>query len=105
MKRRFVVGIDDETLSEVWSFLGYIQQQGFGWWHWFNNFWLLTTYNDAITAVNIRDKLAEISNGKNVIVIEVNSIIWANFGPQGDEIKNDSKNNISTWLTDVWDKL
>ena len=103
MRRKFVIGIDGETSHDVSTFLAYIQQQGFGWWHWFDNFWLLTTYDDTMTAGTIRDKLVEICNRKNLIVIEITSNIWANFGPQGSD-NNGDELNFSKWLHDVWDK-
>ena len=103
MRRRFVIGIDGETPHDVSAFNNYIQQQGFGWWHWFDNFWLLTTYDNTITAAAIRDKLVEISNRKRLIVIEITSIIWANFGPQGSD-NNANDLNISKWLLEEWDK-
>ena len=104
MKRRFVVGIDGETSTDVSTFLDFIHQQGLGWWHWFDNFWLLTTYDDAMTTETIRDKLVDISDGKNIIVIEVKSINWYNFGPQGEQSTVGGMTNISKWFEDVWDK-
>ena len=98
MKRRFVVGIDHETSEDVSSFLKYIRQHKFGWWHWIGNLWLLTTHNEKITAVAIRDKLAQITGGKTAVVIEVTSITWATRRHTG------KKEDISKWIRDQWHK-
>ena len=100
MTRKFVVGIDEETPEDVSSFLNYIKQQRFGWWHWIDNTWLLTTYNEQVTVVEIRDRLREITGKKTVVVIEVKSVAWATYGPMGE---GDSK-NISRWIRDYWSK-
>ena len=100
MTRRFVVGIDDETSQDVSLILDYIREQGCSWWHWFDNFWLLTTHNDEISAGTIRDELVEICGDKNLIVLEVNDITWATYGPQGEG--SDSSKNISRWFKEAW---
>ena len=101
VKRRFVVGIDQETSEDVSSFFKYIEQQEFGWWHWIGNLWLLTTDDKQITVVAIRDKLTKITNGGRVIVIEVSSTYWATYGPKGEKSESE---NMSRWIHDSWDK-
>ena len=98
VKRRFVVGIDQETSEDTSSFIEYIRQQGFGWWHWIDNFWLLTTRDTQVRTTTLRNKLKEITGGKTVIVMEVKSTKWATYGPSGE---GDSP-NISKWLNSNW---
>ena len=99
-KRRFIVSINQETQENVSSFLEYINQQGFGWWHWIDNFWLLVVLDTQTTIETLRDKLADITGGKTIMVLEIKSgsFEWANFGPNTEGGKNMSK-----WLKESWD--
>ena len=101
MKRRFVVGIDGETEEDVAKFMKYVRQNGLGWFHWFNNFWLLTSRGGTVTAADIRDELTEYLDDKNVVVVQVEGVTWATYGPQGEG--EGKKKNISRWLTRTWD--
>ena len=96
-KRKFVVIINEETQEDVSSFIEYVKQQRFGWWHWVSNVWLLTTRNQQMSAREIRDKVREITGGKVTVVIEVTSVTWAAFGPTGEK-------SISKWIRDTWSK-
>ena len=99
MKRRFVVSIKDETPTEVLAIIEYAKRRGMGWWHWITNSWLMTSYDASLTVSEIRDEMVKICNKKWVMVIEVNSVDWANFGPQGDD---DPERNISKWVDEHW---
>lgn len=96
--RKFVVVVKEETSEDISSFLKYIKEQDFGWWHWVSNVWLLTTYNKRITAGELRDKFRDISGNKTVVVLEVQAVTWATFGPTGED-------GIAKWIRDNWKKL
>ena len=97
-KRRFVVIIEEETPEEISSFGKYLEERDFGWWHWVSNVWLLTVHNEQLSAVEIRDELRKITRDKVTMVIEVNSVTWAGFGPTTGE------KDISKWMIDIWSK-
>lgn len=101
MKRRFVIGIDGETSQDVSSILNYIDELDCAWWHWIDNFWLLTTRDNDLKVSAIRDKIKKICGKKNVVVLEVNNITWATFGPQSDDSSSKSK-SFSKWIRDTW---
>ena len=94
-KRKFVVIIKEEAPEDISSFRKYLEQQRFGWWHWTSNAWLLTTRDQQMSAKKIRDKLREITRKKTTMVLEVESVTWAGFGPTGEK-------DISKWIKDTW---
>ena len=96
-KRNFVVIVKEETSENISSFLKYIKAQGFSWWHWVSNVWLLTTYDQKITAGELRDRFKDISGNKTVIVLEVEAVTWSTFGPTGE-------NSIAKWIRENWNK-
>ena len=94
-RRKFVVIIKEETSSDISSFLEYVKQQKFGWWHWVSNVWLLTTHNPQIKAKHIRDAAKKIAVNKVVTVLEVESVTWATYRPSGE-------GDIAKWIKDYW---
>ena len=96
--RRFIVLVNGETPQNVSSLIEYATQEGFGWWHWIDNAWLLTTRNTQLKADHIRDKFRSLSGDKWVVVIEVEHVTWATYGPVG-------KKKISKWIKEQWSKL
>lgn len=96
--RKFVVCIDGETSNDVSAIKEYVGNQKFGWWHWIDNVWLLTTSNPEIKATDIRDAIRKLSESKWVIVIEVNSVTWAAYGPETSE------RSMSKWIKEHWSK-
>ena len=97
MKRRFIVCIDEETSEDVSSFIKYAREQGFGWWHWISNVWLLTTHKPEVKAGQIRDEARKITGDKSVVVLEVQPVTWRTFGPTGEK-------SIAKWIRDSWSK-
>lgn len=98
MKKRFAVAIDSMNAEDDQKLLDFVKANGYGWWHWIDNFWLLTTYNSSVTSVTLRDSLGQIIP-KNKIVIEVSDgTAWAGFGPTGEN------KNMFSWLHDTWTK-
>lgn len=100
MRKRFIVLVDNSTLEQEEEFIKYIKENRFGWWHYINNSWLITTNND-IKASDIRDVLKNVFTKENNLVIELRGATddtWAGFGPKN------SKRNMFTWLKNTWNK-
>jgi hypothetical protein len=95
--RRFVVaaqGLDKDSEN---NFIEYVKSNGFGWWHWIDNFWLLTTNNSTITAEDIQQNIDSGNGFNRNLVIEIEgSISWHGFGPA----KTD--NNMFEWIKNNW---
>lgn len=100
MKRRFVVGIDGETPEDAAKIREYVREKKMGWHHWFPNLWLLTTRNKSITAADIRKLVRSSTEDKHVIVLEVDAVTWATFGPNSQE---EGGKNLSRWIRETWD--
>lgn len=100
MRKRFIVLVDNTTLEQEEKFVSYIRENGFGWWHYINNSWLLTTNKDFKSS-EIRDKLNEFFPDEYNLVIELRGDTddsWSGFGPSG------SKRNMFRWLKTTWRK-
>jgi hypothetical protein len=95
MRKWLVAGVETMTAKQEKEFIGYLRRKGLGWWHWIPNIWLLTGSN-VPDCSEIRDELKIISDGADVIVLEVNPITWSGFGPKTDE------NNMFNWLHKSW---
>jgi hypothetical protein len=91
MKKFFVVGIEPMTAEQDRSFIEYLRGLRVGWWHWIPNFWLVTGNTEAGCS-EIRDELDRIAPGNTNLVLEVDPINWAGFGPTTDE------RNMFVWL-------
>ena len=98
MNKRFAVALDSSTKAQNEEFVKYIRDNGYGWWHWIDNFWLLTSSSGELTAEKLRDDLGEIYPGVHKIVLELrgDNDIWSGFGP-----KSENK-NMFTWLKKYW---
>lgn len=101
MRKKYIVAIDSSTNEQNTTFLDFVKAQGFGWWHWIKNVWLLTDPTGRSSSVKIRDKLMKIFTGEGCIVIELaaDHDTWAAFGPKGPKI------NMFDWLNENWEPL
>ena len=97
MKRRFVVGADPLNAAQVKKFQESLGDMG--WWHWIENFWLVTANDDEkITAAQIRDRVQEANPEARVVVLEFpEDITWAASGQ-----KNSKGRKLSDWLQGEW---
>lgn len=97
MKKRFIIVID-ATNSEIEDkMIRYVKANHFGWWHWLDGLWLVTTSDNNITTVSIRDQIGKISlNNTMVFEITENHKLWAGRGPSNDD------KNMFTWLKNTW---
>ncbi|GJL47090.1 hypothetical protein ACX3OY_22670 [Citrobacter farmeri] len=100
MRRKFAVALDSSTDAQRAELRKFIKDNGLGWWHWINNFWLLTDQNGRLTAKDIRSKLGEICPGVRCVVLSLDKDgdAWSGFGPKSAE------KNMFTWLKETWDK-
>jgi len=98
MKKRFVVLIEVSTEDQNVLMLEWIKSEAIGWWHWFQNIWLLSNKHGHLEASTIRDKVREIYGTANVLVLEIKGTedTWSGYGPKGEN------RNMFTWLRSDW---
>ena len=102
MKRRFVIGADGFSAEQSKKFSEYLNSKG-AYWHWIENFWLLTRSNDdpekPLTATEIRDKAMEIGQNIRALVLEVGADVdWCGVGA-----KNAKGRDQHEWIRKHWD--
>ncbi len=97
--RRFIVAA--ETLNTR-EFAEYLDSNGFGWWHWIENCWLITAQNKAeISTEILQSKVNSLSETPRCIVIEIQgSHTWSGHGPKS----SDGGSNMFDWLRNTFDK-
>lgn len=100
MSKRFIVGVDSSTEEQDKAFLSFVKSHGLGWWHWLENFWLITDSSDQLTASDIRDELGKTYPGVHKLVIELSDSgdTWSGYGPKSE------KRNMFNWLNETWGK-
>jgi hypothetical protein len=98
MRRRFVVAIDALTKPQQTRISQYVSEAGCGWWHWIENFWLLTTKQDNCNYEAFEDMLHEMSpNGRWVALERPEDITW-----RAGNATNPKGRKISDWLHSPW---
>lgn len=99
MSKRFIIGIDESNEDQNQEFLNFLKANDFGWWHWIDNLWLLTTDSDKHDAVSLSNKLNSIYPSIRRLVIELNKDgdTWAGFGPSSKVA------NMFDWLNSDWE--
>jgi hypothetical protein len=99
MRKRFIVLIDSSDREKDKTFLNFLKDsKKFGYWHWLDGSWLLTTSFD-VGCSEIRDKIKEIYPNVNNVVLEFKADgtdTWSGFGP------NTEKSDMFRWLRDGW---
>ena len=101
MNRRFVIAVDGLTSEEQDKLRQFLATHG-AWWHWIDNFWLLsiTSDDETISVRSIRDSIKEINKNTRAIVFEFpEDISWATFGK-----KNADGRSMGDWLKETWAK-
>ncbi|KTS27614.1 hypothetical protein [Pantoea stewartii] len=100
MRRKFAVALNSSSVEQNEKFKKFINENGLGWWHWIENFWLLTDPKGKFTASDIRDKLNEIFPKVRCIVLSIDNEenSWSGYGPTSE------KKNMFNWIRDSWDK-
>lgn len=97
MKRRFVVGTADMSVEQTRAFAEYLNEKGYGWWHWLRGMWLITDESEKLEAETLREKLNEIVPQCRNLVVMVEEKDWAGLGPSTE------KRNMFQWIEDEWD--
>ena len=83
--KKLIVALNHSTAEEQNKVTEWIQSVGLGFWHRFNDLWLLTDLSDQISPESVRDKLQELLPGKHTLVINVEGTgHWAGYGIQED---------------------
>ena len=101
MNRRFVIAVDGLTSEEQDKLRQFLAARG-AWWHWIDNFWLLTitSGDEDISVRSIRDSIKEINQNTRAIVFEFpEDIGWATLGR-----KNAKGRSMADWLKSTWAK-
>ena len=95
MSKKFVVGVSGLSDDEKSQFKAFVKENGWGWWHWIDELWLLSTTGNK-DSTEIRDKIIEIAQDSNAIVLEIEPVTWRSYGPESDDV------SFSTWLKRNW---
>ncbi len=97
--RRFVVAAENLRTREFAEFL---DNNGLGWWHWIENFWLITAPNSTeISAEILQSKVNVFSDSPRCMVIELHGAhTWSGHGPTN----SDDGSNMFDWLRNTFDK-
>lgn len=98
MKKRYIILLDSSTDAENKELIEWIKTEKLGWWHWFQNSWLLASHSNRWTAAMIRDKLCEVFPKANNLVFELKEGegTWSGFGP------NKEPKDMFDWIRKNW---
>ena len=97
MNKKFVVGISALSDDQKKELLKYFRANGWGWWHWIRDLWLVDS-DDDFGPEKIRDHIGKIAPGSDVVVLEVSPITWATRGPEK------KGRSFSRWLEEFWNE-
>lgn len=95
MKKKFIVAASPLTQIESKE-ISKLFKGKYGWWHWIDDFWLVTDSTGQLNASSIRDQIIGIAPSARVMVLDVQGYIWAGHGP------NSREENMFTWMWDNW---
>lgn len=98
MKKRYIVCVNNSTEEQEQKFLEYIKEQGFGWWHYLKNTWLIIDVLDKSDVSGIRDNVMKAFEGEYTMVFQLNEKegTWSGFGPKSDE------RDMFKWIKEKW---
>lgn len=98
MGKRYIVAVDSSTKEQNNALVEFIRKNSLGWWHWLENFWLLTDFRGNFSAKQIRHVINETHPKVYCIVIELNEHgdTWSGWGPRSDD------RNMFKWLNETW---
>lgn len=98
MKKRYIVCVDKSTEEQEQKFLEYIKKEGFGWWHYLKNTWLIVDSLGNSNESLIRDEALNAFDNENnmVFLLNENEGTWAGFGP------NSEKRDMFKWIKENW---
>ena len=95
--KRYIAAVNGLSKDDEQKFLGFIRENGWGWWHRIDNFWMIIDRKDQSSTEQIRDFLMPLS-GTIGIVIEVpdTSNSWHGFAPEA------SLEKVFSWVHVTW---
>jgi hypothetical protein len=100
MNRRFVICVEGLSRAEQNKLREFLRAHG-AWWHWIDNFWLLSLRSDDdddLEVVQIRDEIRKINRDARSIIFEFpEDIAWAGSGK-----KNAKGKSMFKWLKSAW---
>jgi hypothetical protein len=83
MARRFVITTATLTQEDERELGSFLSEHG-TWWHWVANTWLFQTEEKDINTREIRDKIRELNDKNDIMVLEINDIKnYSGSGPKG----------------------
>lgn len=97
MKKKFAVAASPITEAESRE-ISTLFKGRYSWWHWIDDFWLVTDSTGKLKASSIRDQINDIAPDARVMVVEVRGYAWAGHGPGG------GKKNMFTWMRENWNE-
>ena len=90
---KFVISITSLTSKQEEEFVKYLTDNGAGYWHRTNDFWLVNSNSTDVTKETIRAELQKNFNGTMIVIDVTNSSDWAGFGVTKD----------FDWMKNNWD--
>jgi hypothetical protein len=97
MNRRFIVILqNDHSPRQQERMMEFVKKNGFGWWHWVDNVWVLVDGSGTWTCPLLRDAFNNIFPSVHKLVLE-GGRSWAGFGPSKPPI------DWFTWMRENWE--
>jgi hypothetical protein len=98
VKKRFIVAVESGTKEQQDAFTEYLRGQGFGWWHWIDNLWLLVDSTGKTTGSDLTSQVNATFPTLNCMVFELSADgdTWAGYGPRTEA------SNMFTWMRQNW---
>ena len=92
----YLVACDTMSKEQETAFLEYIKSNRFGWWHWLDNFWIISSSKKTLRSSMIRDAIDDAVPGLNNLVIKIENVkSWAGHGPSVED------NDMFEWLSNT----
>jgi hypothetical protein len=96
--KRYIVAVASLTTDDEKSFIKFIREKKFGWWHRIANLWLLIDNSEISDAAEIRNFVLGLDSAKIGLVLENPSqTTWAGFSEE-DKLKESF-----AWIEKNWD--
>lgn len=92
--KRFVVAVNNASREQKDAITKMLSENQYGYWHWFQDFWLLTSSINDINSAVIRDEIQKVASGVHCFVLAVDGDPnnWAAYG----------KKEQFDWLHKTW---
>lgn len=95
MISKYILSLDSTSKELEDKFIKYLNDNGFGYWKWINNTYLIL-YNDSLSTKEITDIVSSHFPDVYFIINHIKIIDWYAYGPGKGE------NNMFTWLNNNW---